>query len=73
MATWCVPYCDGLAWSSLRAYSGGTGADSGSDSAPMIVEASGLVSLKTIVWESGVWIPAIGPPLAVFAPTTVPK
>jgi hypothetical protein len=31
------------------------------------------VSLKTMVWSSGVWMPAIEPPLAVLAPTMSPK
>ena len=50
-------------------YSLGTGADSGSDRALAIVAPNGLVSLNTIVVSSGVWMPAIGPPLALSAPS----
>jgi hypothetical protein len=35
--------------------------------------AFGFMSLKTMVWSSGVSIPAIEPPLAVLAPTMSPK
>jgi len=55
-----------LIWSM---YSEGTGAVTGIVSALASVGAKGLVSLNTSVVSSGVWMPAIGPPLALSAPS----
>jgi hypothetical protein len=43
----------------LSAYSFGTGIEIGIDSAPATAAPVPLVSLKTIVWSSGVSIPGI--------------
>ena len=45
--------------SNLRAYSGGTGVEIGIAIAWTSSEALGFVSLKTIVWSSGVWMPGM--------------
>src|SRR4029450_12156608 len=56
------PCADGFLASSLAASSGGTGALSGSASAPASTPPVPRLSLKTIVWSSGVSIPLIGLP-----------
>src|SRR4051794_23995354 len=73
VATWFWPYCDGFCLSNFAAYSLGTGADRGNDSAPITVAAVGLVSLMTSVWSSGVWKPEIGLPSAFFLAASTPS
>src|SRR4051794_30295522 len=55
--TTLFPYDDGVSESNFFAYSSGTGADTGSESVWITTADSGCVSLKTIVWSSGVWMP----------------
>ena len=45
--------------SNFCAYSFGTGAETGSARAPATIAARGRLSLKTIVWSSGVVMPEI--------------
>jgi hypothetical protein len=75
VATWFWPYTDGFCLSNFAAYSSGTGAESGSASAPATTPPVPLLRLKTIVWSSGVSMPEIfAPGLApTFAPTRSPK
>ena len=72
VATRWVPYSDGLFSSIGLAYSGGTGVDSGRPSASPKAVPVGLVSLKTIVWSSGVTMPSIGLPSAFLAASSAP-
>src|SRR3954453_8237428 len=53
-------YVDGFFWSYFLAYSCGTGTVIGITSAAETRWATGLVSLMTSVWLSGVWRPAKG-------------
>ena len=75
VATWFWPYSDGCLASNLAAYSSGTGALSGSASAPASTPPVPRLSLKTIVWSSGVSMPGIFVPglAPIFAPTRSPK
>ena len=57
--TWFWPYLDGVSLSNFSAYSFGTGAETGSASAPATIAARGRESLKTTVRSSGVWMPEI--------------
>ena len=60
VATTCVLYVDGFFASNFFAYSSGTGAVIGITSAAATATAGGSLSLKTIVWSSGVVMPEIG-------------
>jgi hypothetical protein len=68
VATTCVLYVEGLFASYFFAYSSGTGIVIGITSAAETTTASGRLSLKTIVWSSGVVMPEIDstPFVAVF-------
>src|SRR3954454_10055375 len=59
VATTCVLYVDGFLASYFFAYSSGTGIVIGITSAAETTKDSGRLSLKTIVWSSGVVMPEI--------------
>src|SRR5512147_1261724 len=58
--TTCVLYVDGFLASNCFAYSSGTGAVIGITSDAANDTPTGSLSLKTIVWSSGVSMPEIG-------------
>ena len=58
--TMCFAYVDGFSLSYLSAYSFGTGIEIGIASAPASAAPVPLLSLKTIVWSSGVSMPDTG-------------
>ena len=66
---------DGFFSSNFSAYSFGTGAEIGIESAPATTPPVGLVSVKTIVCGSGVVIPSSSVPgsTAVLAPLMLAK
>jgi len=75
VATWWLPYDELVPLSNFLAYSAGTGAVSGSWSAPTKTPL-GFDSLNTIVYLSGVWMPEmLGTVFVDFvgAPSITPK
>ena len=67
--SWVTPKFVGACLSSGATTDCGTGAEPGRDRAWTTVLATVEVRWITSVVEFGVWIPEIGPPLALAAPT----